>query len=309
MKNLPAPIIATVLVIVLCLAARAQAERLTVVASVFPLFEFAREVAGPDADVRLLLPPGVDPHSWEPKPSDIVDLSRADIFLYTSDRMEPWAATIGRVVKEREIVAIPVMDGFARLRQDPDSRDSEAGSYAPDHPEDPHFWLDLSLSQRAAEVIGRALMVRDPVKGDAYRSRLASYTGRLGEMDAAFVSGLAPCASRKLVTAGHAAYGYLARRYGLEQVSVYGLSPDAEPSPRHLARIIRTVRETGVGTIFSEELMNPRMARVLSQETGAGILILNPAANLTARQWQQGVTFLSLMRANLDALREGLGCD
>jgi zinc transport system substrate-binding protein len=271
-----------------------RADRLLVVASVFPLFDFAREVAGPAADVRLLLPPGVDPHSWEPKPSDIVELSRADIFLYISDGMEPWAGSIARAVGDRGLMLVKILESLDRAEQ---------------RREDPHFWLDLSLASGAVERIGELLAKRDPEKEGHYRGRAAAYAGELSDLDAAFENGLRDCASRQLVTGGHAAFGYLARRYNLDQVSVYGLSPDAEPSPRHLAEIVNVIDENNIKTIFSEELMNPRMTQVLSEETGVKIMVLNPGGNLSADQWDQGVTFLEIMKQNLDSLMGGLDCE
>jgi len=287
----------------------AISDRLTVVASVFPLFDFAREVAGPAADVRLLLPPGVDPHSWEPRPSDIVDLSRADIFVYTSERMEPWAGSIARAVRGRGVELVQVVDSLGSSNTDERHVSASVVDDGQDHGEDPHFWLNLSFSKRAVEMIGRMLANSDPANGDRYIANAREYTRKLDQLDEAFKTGLKKCGSRHLVTGGHAAFGHMTRTYGLEQISVYGLSPDAEPTPRHLAGIVSVVKENNVQTIFSEELMNPRMAQVLSQETGARVMVLNPGANLTAAQWQEGLTFLEIMDRNLDTLREGLDCE
>ncbi len=224
-----------------------------------------------------------------------MDLSGADIFLYTSDRLEPWAATISRAVADRGVSLVQVMDDPAISG---DSRDG-----------DPHFWLDLSLSTRAVRLIGDLLAGRDAANRDLYLANTQRYAAELESLDREYLKGLKNCGTRKLVTGGHAAFGHLARRYGLDQISVYGLSPDAEPSPRHLAGIVSAVKEYDVATIFSEELMNPRMAQVLARETGAGILVLNPGANLTAAQWREGLTFLTIMRRNLGTLREGLSCE
>jgi len=270
---------------------KVSADRLTVVASVFPLFDFAREVAGSSAEVKLLLPPGVDPHSWEPKPSDIVGLSKADIFLYTSDEMEPWAGKIVSAVAGQHLSIVRIMDSLGLTRTDP------------------HFWLDLSLSARTVEIIGELMADRDQENRGIYVSRAKTYSGKLRDLDRRYLAGLAHCASKQLVTGGHAAYGYLSRRYGLVQVSVYGLSPEAEPSPRHLAEIVKLIRKNGVKTVFSEKLMNPEMARVLSSETGTKVLVLDPAGNLSADQWKQGTTFIEIMNRNLDALRMGLACE
>ncbi len=290
--------------------AYAQSDRLTVVASVFPLFDFAREVAGPAADVRCLLQPGVDPHSWEPKPSDIADLSQADIFLYTSGRMEPWAGSIANAVRELDILIVEVLDRLDLSdtggRHGPGETVSEN---AHNGGKDPHFWLDLSLSARAVELIGGIFTSSDPENGTRYRSNADDYIRLIQELDKAFLSGLKDCGSRQLITGGHAAFGYLTRRYNLEQVSVYGLTADTEPSPRHLAQVVEVVKENNIQTVFSEELMNPKMAEVLSQETGARILVLNPAGNLTVTRWREGATFLEIMKRNLETIREGLNCE
>ena len=259
--------------------------------------------------MRLLLPPGVDPHSWEPKPSDIVELSRADIFLYTGQRMEPWAGSFAGTIRKEGTVVAGVMDslGFSQ----PDENFGPEGVVAGglDHAEDPHFWLNLSLSARTVEMIGELLAKNDPGNKENYLTEAMEYGLKLLQLDETFKIGLKDCKSRLLVTGGHAAFGHLARRYNLEQVSVYGLSPDAEPSPRHLAGIVQLVKEKKIQTVFSEELMNPRMAQVLSRETGTKVLVLNPAGNLTAEQWQRGITFLDIMESNLETLREGLNCE
>jgi len=287
----------------------AISDRLTVVASVFPLFDITREVAGSDADVRVLLPPGVDPHSWEPKPSDILELSRSDIFLYTSDSMEPWAGGIAGAVAGNDVLIVPVMDnlGFPHAEPRHGSGSSQEEDYG--HGEDPHFWLDLLLSERTVKMVEDLLIRKDPANRNRYVANAGTYAERLHQLDMAFMSGLKECASRLLVTGGHAAFGHLTRRYGLKQISVYGLNPDSEPTPRHLAGIISEMKKYNVRTIFSEELMNPRMAEVISQETGARVMVLNPGGNLTAAQWREGLTFLEIMNRNLEILREGLDCE
>jgi zinc transport system substrate-binding protein len=277
-----------------------QANRLTIVASIFPLYDFAREVAGTAADVKLLLPPGVDPHSWEPRPSDIVDLSQADIFMYTSKRMEPWADNIARAVKGRGVALVQVMDspGF------PKTVDGNG-----DSGKDPHFWLDLSLSARTVQMTGELFADKDPENRDSYIANAQAYALKLKQLDKDFMTGLKGCDSQYLVTGGHGAFGHLTNKYGLKQLSVYGLNPDAEPTPRHLARVVKVVKDNKIKTIFSEELMNPRMTQVLSLETGARVMVLNPGANLTADQWREGLTFLKIMGNNLDTLMEGLECE
>ena len=178
-----------------------------------------------------------------------------------------------------------------------------------DNEKDPHFWLDLSLSAHTVQMVGELIASQDPENKDSYIANARAYARKLEQLDQDFMTGLKECGSRHLVTGGHAAFGHLTLKYGLQQLSVYGLSPDAEPTPRHLAGIVKVVKDNKVHTIFSEELMNPRMAQVLSEETGARVMVLNPGANLTAAQWQEGLTFLEIMGRNLNTLREGLECD
>jgi zinc transport system substrate-binding protein len=149
----------------------------------------------------------------------------------------------------------------------------------------------------------------DTLNHDLYISNGRNYSEKLKRLDQEFLTVLSNCESRQLVTGGHAAFGYMALRYGLEQVSVYGLSADAEPSPRHLSEIVSIVEKNHIKTVFSEELVNPRMAKVLSEETGTRVMVLNPAGNLTADQWQKNVNFLEIMKNNLETLREGLRCE
>ena len=289
--------------------AEVDADRLTVVASVFPLYEFAREVAGASADVRILLPAGVDPHSWEPKPSDIVFLSRADIFLYTSETLEPWAHDLIGAVEEAGLKSVQVMDSLGFHNTDEQNSSRTVVDGGDDHGGDPHFWLNLSTAARTVTMFGELLSGHDPANRSHYMSNARGYAEKLQQLDEMFSRGLESCRSKHVVTGGHAAFGHLARKYGLEQVSVYGISPDAEPTPRQLARVVTLVKDNGVKTIFSEETLNLKMAQVLSKETGAEIAVLNPAANLTAEQWQRGVTFLDIMERNLENLREGLACE
>jgi zinc transport system substrate-binding protein len=130
---------------------------------------------------------------------------------------------------------------------------------------------------------------------------------RLDALDVDLSAGLRTCARRELVT-GHAAFGYFARRYGLRQVPLTGLSPEAEPSPRDVARLAAEVRRTGATTVFSETLLSPRLAETVARETGARTAVLDPLEGLTADELSAGADYFSVMRQNLATLREALGC-
>ena len=172
------------------------------------------------------------------------------------------------------------------------------GHEGEEHGADPHVWLDPVLYARIVERIGEVL-------GRTEQAR--QLADELRALDEELGQGLADCDRRTLVTS-HAAFGYLAARYGLEQIGVTGLSPEAEPSPRDLEEIVEHVRESGATTIFFETLVSPELAEAVARETGATTAVLNPLEGLTPEESEAGEDYFSIMRRNLAAVREGLGC-
>ncbi len=289
--------------------------RLVVVTTLFPLYDFARNVCGTKGDVDLLLPPGVEPHSFEPKPGDIVKINRADVFVYTGDFMEPWAAAIIKGALRRDMVVVDSSRG-AMLRQEsglhgsagrgPDTAAGHDGSAS--GPVDPHIWLDFGNAQVMVDNILAGLIRKDPQNRSFYEKNAAAYKARLRGLDEKFGKGLASCETRLFVHGGHYAFDYLARRYNLSYVSAYGFSPDAEPSPRHLADIVQEIKRHNIKCVFYEELLQPRMAETIARETGARLLPLNGGHNVTAEDLRKGTTFIELLERDLNNLRKGLQC-
>jgi zinc transport system substrate-binding protein len=272
-------------------------------------------VCGPKGDVDLLLPPGVEPHSFDPKPGDVMKIHKADIFVYTGDFMEPWAAAIIKGALRRDLVVVDSSRG-TRLRQEsenqgPPGRGQDTAirrDGAASESVDPHIWLDLGNAQVMVENILAGFIKKDPGNRSFYEKNAAAYKAKLRELDEKFRRGLASCETRLFVHGGHYAFNYLARRYNLSYVSVYGFSPDAEPSPGHLADIVQEIRRHNIRYVFYEELLQPRMAETIAQETGARLLPLNGGHNVTKEELQKGVTFISLLEHDLDNLRVGLQC-
>lgn len=283
-------------------SAAAPRPKIRILATVFPLMEFAREVAGDLGDVGILLPPGAEIHTWQPRVSDIRKIADLDLFLFIGAGLEPWAKdvlkSVGRPgLRTIEAARIPApADDPARV-PGPD----EAGA-------DPHVWLDfgrdLVLIDRMVQVLGEL----DPRGAAEFAKRGEAYKGKLRRLDADYRDAFRTCDERTFVFGGHAAFGYLARRYGLVQVPVYGLSPDAAPSPKALTGIISRAKTLRIRTVFFEENVSDKMARLIARELGADVRVLNPGHNLTRAQFEAGVTFLDLMRLNLENFKHGLGC-
>jgi zinc transport system substrate-binding protein len=161
---------------------------------------------------------------------------------------------------------------------------------------DPHVWLDPVLFARIAERIGTTL-----------RRSSRRFVRRLNALDREFRVGLRHCARRELVTS-HAAFGYLAARYGLRQIAITGLTPESEASPQQLAHVVQLVRSTGATTVFFERLVSSRLADTVAHEVGARTAVLDPIEGLTPKEEQNGDNYFTVMRRNLDALRRALAC-
>jgi zinc transport system substrate-binding protein len=277
-----------------------------VVSSLFPLYEFAGAVGGDRADVRLILPPGVDPHAWEPKARDLVAVSRADLFVCVSEDLEPWVVDVVRGARSQGLKVLAATEGFESHGQ--------GGAHDPRHEgadeeRDPHVWLDLSYDQWIVTRIAEALSSIDPEGAGRYRRNAAVYNERLRALDRAYKEALAACRHRTLVVGGHSAFSYLARRYGLKEIPLYGVSADSQPTPQRLAEIIETASALGVKHIFFETLVSPKLAQVIADEIGAETLLLNPGANMNQGQFDRGVTFLEIMKENRENLKKGLECE
>lgn len=286
--------------------------KLKAVASLFPLYEFAREVGGDHCEVTLLLPPGAEAHSWEPKPGDIAKISKADIFIYLGASMEPWVDKVLKATGGKEVRVVEASHGLQLLKAEP--HEKEQGKKGPSHGHshgeifDPHIWLDFQLDLEIVEAIIKAFVEKDPVHKESYLKNAEAYQGRLKELDRRYRLSLADCRHRKLILGGHAAFAYLAKRYDLQQISLSGVSPNAEPTPKRMAEVIEVTRKAGIRHIFSEEMVNKKLAQALAREAGVSVLLLSPGANLTPEEAKEKVTFIDLMERNLTNLKKGLAC-
>lgn len=254
-------------------------ERTSVVASFYPLAFAAAEIGGDSVRVRNLTPPGAEPHDLEATAGDVQELHDADVVVLLGDGFQPQledAAGDGD-----HLIQVLETPGLERL---------EDG--------DVHVWLDplryVVLVKRIADELGRP-------------DRAERLEDRLRRLDRAFAEGLADCERREIVT-NHAAFGYLADRYRLEQVAITGGSPEGEPAPRDLERVVDAVRETGATTVFVEPLVSSRVVEAVAREAGVKTAVLNPIEGLTESEQARGADYFSLMRANLATLREALSC-
>lgn len=265
--------------------------KLKVVATIFPTYDFCRRIGRDKIELALLLPPGVEPHAFEPRPSDILRIHRADVFVYTGKYMEPWVQEILEGIAGENLLVVDASEGVHLLGKDP------------------HIWLDFDNARIMVDNISTAFSRKDPANREFYLDNARQYKERLEELDGEFRQAIAGCKSRLFIYAGHFAFGYLARRYGLKYASPYrGFSPNAEPTPKAVAELITKMREGEINYIYYEELIDPKVARMIAAETGARLLKLSAAHNVSREELLRGVTFIEIMQEDLSHLKLGLSC-
>jgi zinc transport system substrate-binding protein len=292
-----------------------NADPLRVVANFYPLAEALQRVGGDRVDVINLTPPGSEPHDIEVTSDDVDAIEDADLVVYLGGGFQP---AVEHVAEDRSGPTLDIATKVALEAGDHEAIEAEEGDEhaaedehaeeGDDHGEvDPHFWLDPTLMQAAVDAIQAELATLSPTDEATFAANAAAYDTELAALDAEFAAGLTGCARAQIVTA-HAAFYYLAHRYGLEQLAITGLSPESEPDPQRLDELADLVEREGVTTIFSETLVSPEIAETLARETGVTTAVLNPLEGLTDDQLDDGETYLSVQRENLAALQTALDC-
>jgi zinc transport system substrate-binding protein len=261
-----------------------SSEGKTVVAAFYPLAFAAEQIGGDGIDVKNLTPPGVEPHDLELSAGDIQTVGGADVVLYLGSGFQ---VALEKAIDSTSADAVDLLDVV---------KTHEGGEE--EHGVDPHVWLDPIRYAAIAERIGKEL--DRETEADAFADRLRA-------LDGDFRRGLSDCEHNEIVTS-HAAFGYLAERYGLKQVAITGLSPEVEPTPRDLEQVVNEVRAVGATTVFFETLISPRLAQTVAREVGAQTAVLDPIEGLTEREANAGEDYFSVMRENLAALRKALVC-
>ena len=238
--------------------------------------------------VTTLVPDGAEPHDWEPSPKDLTRLGRAQVFVYNG-LVEPWAEQALEALSERKIV--PVEAGRAL--------------FARGGKQDPHVWVSPKKAVIEVQRITEALCEADAKHVDEYKANSRTYIAKLEQLDKQLTE-VAQKAPKKVFVTAHAAFGHLAEDYGLRQLSVAGISAEAEPTPGDLQRLINTVKKEKVRYVFFETLTDPKIAKLVAQETGAQIAVLDPLEGLDEEGRKQGLDYLKLMEQNIANLQKAL---
>ncbi|MFB5265912.1 metal ABC transporter solute-binding protein, Zn/Mn family [Paenibacillus enshidis] len=285
----------------------ADGGKLNIVTTIYPMYEFSRQVAGDHANVTALVPAGTEPHDWEPSAKDMAQIQDADVFVYNGI-VETWVEDALASTNNDQRIAVEASSGIdltegteVEHAEEGGEHDHEEEGHSHDYALDPHVWLSPVLAQKEVEAIKAALIKADPVNQADYEANADAYISKLKELDQAYRDGLAGVKSKEFVTQ-HAAFAYLATEYGLTQVPISGLSPEQEPSPDQMAQIVQFAKEHQVKTIFFETLVDPKVAETIASEISAKAAVLNPLEGLTEDEIKNNRDFITVMQENLKAL-------
>ncbi len=286
-------------------------SRVQVVATFFPLADFARSVGGSNVDVIQTTPDGVEVHEYEPSPQDVATLLSADVVLVNGGGVDAWAEALIPDAEAAGVTVVRMSDVVPFLEraeeQEEDDHEGEQNIHGHEEGIDPHAWLDLARAQEMVRAIGEALIVQDAEHADEYTSNTSAFRVSLAELDQHFQATLATCQSRTIFAA-HDAFSYWGLRYNIDVHAVSGIAPEAEPSVQDLANMIREAKAFHVTTIFFESPASAALATTIADEIGAAVDVLNPLEGRTPEHIASGATYLTIMQENLNALSKALTC-
>jgi len=270
--------------------------KIRVSASFYPLAHFARQAGGNKIDVVQILPMGIEPHDFEPSPSDIGRIYNSNLFIYNGAGFEPWADKIVDDLEGKGVVILKMSDYFDLLKTDKDKTVT-----------DPHVWVDPVNAKREMELISEALIKIDKSNENYYQEKSHEYISKLDILNKEMIVGLGDC-SRNEIIVSHNAFSYLSKRYNFQTLSIAGISPDQEPSPRSIGETAKLAKEKNIKYIFFETLVSPKLSETLAKEVGAKTLVLNPVESLTSEEIAQNKDYISLMEDNIINLKLALSC-
>ena len=281
-------------------------DKIRVLASFFPYYEFTRNVAGDRAIVGQYLPDGTEAHDWEPRAGEILMLDGTDVFVYNGLGIEPYVSGIIESGEFDDTLFVKASEGISLLAAGDDGDHAEKDEHRLGD-FDPHVWLDPILVKQQVNNIRDGLALADPDNESYYFQNAADYNAKLDSLDAKIQDGLTDCMQDTIVPF-HTAFAYFGDRYGVKIAPLGGQAPNAEASAADIAEFIDFVRDNDIKVVFSEDLVDPRLAETIAAEAGAETLVLSPIEALTPEEASAGVTYLDKMEKNLISLRTALEC-
>ncbi|RAV01050.1 ABC transporter substrate-binding protein [Paenibacillus sp. YN15] len=290
-----------------------SADKTNVVASFYPLYDFASKIGGERIHAVSAVPAGVEPHDWEPKTRDISQILKADLFVYQGAGLEGWVDDLLKSRKDKNsLITVEASAGLELIKAE--DHEEEEGHEEEGHEDeeghdhgdfDPHAWLSPMNAKKMAEAVKNGLAEADPANKTEYEANFAKLSASFDELDRKYRDTLSKLTKKDIVVS-HKAFAYLCRDYGLNQVAIMGLTPDSEPTAQDMKKINDFIKEHQVKYIFFEELVSDKLAKTLANDLKIETLVLNPLEGLTDAQLKAGEDYFSIMEKNLQNLVKAL---
>lgn len=291
-------LILTLLPLAGCAGNTTDSSKIRITATLFPQYDFARQIGGDLVDVTLLLPAGQESHLYDPSPSDMAKISKSDLFIYTGDMMEGWAGDIASSVGGN----VKVLDVSRNIELFKNEHE-----HSHEHASDPHIWLDFDNAKAMCANIASELILLSPENEAYFTENLINYTSQLTALDEEYKALFENGNQKELVFGGRFAVGYLTRRYNIKYKSAYdSCSANSEPSVQDIALLSDYVKNNDVKVVFCEEFSDPKIAREIASSNNAEVVVLHSCHNTSSQERENGETFLSIMTQNLTNIRKGL---
>lgn len=282
-----------------------KASKVKVVASFYPIYDFVQKIGGDRVEVSSIIPPGVEPHDWEPTIQQRLEAESSDMIVYNGAGFEKWIEEIDAKFRLDTSEGLELLEGSS---EGGDHKTSATGHTDLNENADPHIWLDPILAKYQIEKIRDGLIKIDPANTNYYNGNAKKFIAELDSLDAFIRSELSNCDKIDFI-AFHNAFTYFSNRYGLNQHSVYGVSPEGDILPQRLQEIIKLSRELNIDTIYAEDLVDPRLVNVIATEIPNGkVLILSPIEGIDEEEQKAGKGYIDKMRQNIENLKVGLRC-
>jgi zinc transport system substrate-binding protein len=284
-----------------------EQEGLTIYTSFYPMRYLAERIAGDKAKIVSLVPAGVEPHDWEPKPRTLAELQSSDMLIYNGAGMESWLDNLLASIEKAGVKTVNASEGLQLI---PYNHDEEEHEEEEDHNHenliyDPHVWVSPAKYKQQAENILKALINIDEANETYYLANFNELAEELDKLDSDYRAAAASF-KKKTFIVSHSAFEYLAREYGLTQLPIRGVTPQSEPSPAKLAELVDICRENNIKYIFFESLVSPKLSQTLATEIGAETLILNDGQGITEEEIKQGKSYITIMYENLENLKKAM---
>lgn len=283
--------------------------KVQVITTLFPQYDFVKQIGKDKVEVNLLLPPGVESHIYEPTANDIIKINKSNLFAYTGENMEPWVSSIIQNVDANKVNILDISKGIALIQNEDHDHDDEEteGENEHSHEYDPHIWLDPALAMQMVNNITESLAKIDPENQGFYENNAKEYKKQLAKLDEDINSSLKEKQRDTLVFGSRFAFTYFAKRYDLKYISAYAsCGAETDPSVKAIADIIEYIKENDIPVIYYEEFLEAKVANSISLQTGVKTVMLSSMHNVSSEQLQENVTYIDLMYKNLEGIKQGL---